>query len=314
MKCGKASGPTGVTSEMLKALGDIGIAHLTELVNCIFLSESVPADWRNSILVPIFKQKGDPMECGNYRAIKLMEHTMKLYERILDARLRKVISIDEMQFGFMPGKSTIDPIFILRQRQEKVLEGNRQTYAAFIDLEKAYDRVPREVLYWCLRERGVTEKMVRVVKSLYENCETMVRGPAFNTEAFPIEVGLHQVSALSQFLFAVMMDTISANTRQGLPEELLFADDLALIAETEEGLQEAIVNWQRDLEGKGLKVNTGKTEVMEWSKHRDKDMNIKDIAGRNIGQVSEFKYLGSTMEETGGCSLEIRSRIAKGCM
>ena len=115
MKCGKDSGPTGVTSEMLKALGDIGIAHLTELVNCIFLSESIPADWRNSILVPIFKQKGDPMECGNYRAIKLMEHTMKLCERILDARLRKVISIDEMQFGFMPGKSTIDLIFILRQ-------------------------------------------------------------------------------------------------------------------------------------------------------------------------------------------------------
>jgi len=58
------------------------------------------------------------------------------------------VHIHSNQFGFMPGRGTIDPIFILRQVQEKILEGNRTRYWTFVDLEKAFDRVPREALYW----------------------------------------------------------------------------------------------------------------------------------------------------------------------
>ena len=59
--------------------------------------------------------------------------------------------IDDMQFGFMPGRGTTDAIFILRQLQEKFLEKKLQLYFAFIDLEKAFDRVPREVIWWAMR-------------------------------------------------------------------------------------------------------------------------------------------------------------------
>jgi len=79
----------------------------------------IPDDWRSSILLPVFKRKGDPIECGSYKAIKLLEHAMKVIERVFERRIRQKVKIDAMQFGFMPGKRTTDAIFTVRQMQQK---------------------------------------------------------------------------------------------------------------------------------------------------------------------------------------------------
>ena len=76
-------------------------------------------DWKSSIFLLVFKWKGDPMECGSYRAIKLLEHAMKVIERVFEGRIREKVKIDAMQFGFRPGKGTTDGIFTVRQMQEK---------------------------------------------------------------------------------------------------------------------------------------------------------------------------------------------------
>ena len=162
---------------------------------------------------------------------------MKVYERIIDSRIREQVAVDEIQFGFMPGKGTADATFILRQTQEKALEGNRELFIAFVDLEKAYDRVPREVIYWCLRKGGVSEKLVRVIKGLYQDSRTTVQCGAGSTGSFPVNVGLHQGSVLSPFLFALVVDTVSESAKRPLPNDLLHADYLAIVAESEEELQ-----------------------------------------------------------------------------
>ena len=82
-------------------------------------------------MIPIYKRKGDILECGNHRGMKLLEPGMKMYERILGRRLREVIKIDERQCGFMPGKEITDAIFVLRQRK-KILEGNQELLTAGI--------------------------------------------------------------------------------------------------------------------------------------------------------------------------------------
>ena len=113
MKGGKAMGPDGIPIEVWKCLGDIAIVWLTKLFNHIFRSNKMSDEWR-STLVPIFKNKGDIQSCTNYRGIKLMSHTMKLWERVIEHRLRGMTHITMNQFGFMPGRSTMEAIFLIR--------------------------------------------------------------------------------------------------------------------------------------------------------------------------------------------------------
>ena len=136
MKNGKAVGPDNISSEAWKMLGQCGITYLTSKLNEIMEREKIPDEWRSSILIPVFKNKGDTLQCNNYRGIKLICHAMKLYERVLERRIRDCVSISDEQFGFMPGRSTTDAIFILRQLQEKFREGQKTLHCAFIDLEK----------------------------------------------------------------------------------------------------------------------------------------------------------------------------------
>ncbi|KAK3545134.1 hypothetical protein QTP70_001419 [Hemibagrus guttatus] len=211
MKSGKAVGPDDIPVEVWKCLGEAAVEFLASLFNRVLESEKMPEEWRRSVLVPIFKNKGDVQSCSNYRGIKLMSYTMKVWERVVEARLRKVVEICEQQYGFMPRKSTTDAIFALRILRERYRDGQRELHCVFVDLEKAYDRVPREELWYCMRKSGVAEKYV------FRLCRTVMRCAVSQTEEFKVEVGLHQGSALSPFLFAIVMDQLSEEVRQESP-------------------------------------------------------------------------------------------------
>jgi hypothetical protein len=135
-------------------------------------------------------------------------------------------------------------------------------FYAFVDLEKAFDRVPREVVRWALRKTGVEEWLVCAVMTMYDEARTVVRTTEGNSDSFPVNVGVHQGSVLSPLLFVLVMQAITSETKQGLPWELLYADDLVLMADNEADLKERIIIWKSALEAKGLKMNVGKTKVM----------------------------------------------------
>ena len=97
----------------------------------------MPEEWRDSVLIPIFKNKGDVQSCSNYRGIKLIGHTMKLWERIIERRLRRDLTFSNQQYGFMPGKRPTDALFALRVLMEKYREGQKELHCVFVDLEKA---------------------------------------------------------------------------------------------------------------------------------------------------------------------------------
>ena len=152
MKKGKAVGPDELPVDVWKCMGKMGIKFLTRLFNRLLVSERMPEEWRRSVLIPIYKNKGDAQCCGNYRGIKLMSHTMKIWERIIEARLRDRVEIIKQQYEFMPEKGTTNAMFALRMLMEKYREGQRELYCVFMDLEKAYNRVPREKLQCCMRK------------------------------------------------------------------------------------------------------------------------------------------------------------------
>ncbi|KAI5724883.1 hypothetical protein M8J77_008337 [Diaphorina citri] len=140
MNNGKAVGADQIPAEVWKCLGEEGIDLLWGLVKKVMEQERIPNEWRRSVMIPIYKGKGDVQECGNYRGIKLMSHTMKIWERIVETRLREEASTSEEQFGFMLGRGTTDGVFAIRKVMEKCREMQRDVHAVFIDLEKAYER------------------------------------------------------------------------------------------------------------------------------------------------------------------------------
>ena len=159
---------------MLTASGDTGARLVADLANDMVRNGVIPSDWEDSFIINIYKGKGDALERGNYRGLKLLDHVMKGIERVIEKIIRERISIDDMQFDFMPGRGTTDAIFIFRQLQEKHLAKNKNLYVAFVDLEKASDSVSRKVIWWAMRKLGIEEWIVQFVQAMYNNTRSRV--------------------------------------------------------------------------------------------------------------------------------------------
>ncbi|KAK3543189.1 hypothetical protein QTP70_012289 [Hemibagrus guttatus] len=188
--------------------------------------------------------------------------------------------------------------------------GMVREHCVFVDLEKAYDRVPREELWYCMRKSGVAEKYVRVVQDMYERSRTVVRCAVGQTEEFSVEVGLHQGSALSPFLFAMVMDQLSEEVRQESPWTMMFADDIVICSESREQVEENLERWRFALERRGMKVSRSKTEYM-CVNEREGSGTVR-LQGEEVKKVQEFKYLGSTVQSNGECGKEVKKRVQAG--
>ena len=140
MKNGKVVGPDDIPVEVWKSLGEIALEFLTTPYNRTMESEKMPEEWRDSILIPIVKNKGDVQSCSNYRGIKLSNHTMKLWERVVERRLRSELTFSEQQYGFMPGESTTDALSALRVLMEKYREGQKELHCVLWTWRKGAKR------------------------------------------------------------------------------------------------------------------------------------------------------------------------------
>ncbi|KAK3541037.1 hypothetical protein QTP86_012356 [Hemibagrus guttatus] len=197
----------------------------------------------------------------------------------------------------------------MRILMEKYRDGQRELHTLFVDSEKASDRVPREELWYCMRKSGVAEKYVRVVQDMYERRRTVVRCAVGQTEEFKVQVGLHQGSALSPFLFAIVMDQLSEEVRQEFPQTMMFADDIVICNESREQVEENLERWRFALERRGMKVSRSKTEYM-CVNEREGSETVR-LQGEEVKKVQEFKYLGSTVQSNGECGKEVISRLIK---
>ena len=91
----------------------------------------------------------------------------------------------------MPGKETTDAMFFLRMLMEKYRKGQRELDCVLVYLEKAYDRVPKEELWYCIRKSGIAERYVPLVQDMSKGSKTVVRCAVGSTESFKVKVGLH---------------------------------------------------------------------------------------------------------------------------
>ena len=126
----------------------------------------VPVDWVIACMVPLCKGKGDMYECSDFRGISLLIVVGKVHGRVLINRIRDKTEnvIAEVQGGFRRGRGCTDQIFIVRQISEKYLGKGKDVYFAFLDLEKAYDRVDRDAMWNVLRVYGIGGRLLRGVR------------------------------------------------------------------------------------------------------------------------------------------------------
>ena len=262
LKNKKAPGPTGLSADIIKAAGQTAVRTLLNIFHKIWDTEELPEDFSKSLTIPIYKGKGDPLACSSYRGIRLLEHSMKMLEKILESRLRKIVVISEVQYGFMQSRSTVDPIFILRQMQEKYMEKKKPLHHLFVDLEKAFDRVPRETIVWALRRQMIPEKLIRLVMLTYTASRTTIRSKLGDSGEIDITVGVHQGSVLSPLLFITIMEEATKDIRDGTPMELLYADDLVLTATNADQLTCKFQRWHESFLKSGMVVNANKTKYL----------------------------------------------------
>ena len=314
MKNGKAPGEDEIPVEIYKALGDMGIEWLTRVFNAAWNQGITPIDWGKAIVCPIHK-KGEKCMCENYRGISLLSHASKIYERILEKRLRQTVEtvLGEWHHGFRPGRGTTDLTFTLKMILEKSWEWNQKKCIAFIDLEKAFDRVPREKLWNALKhqEYNIGPKLYNAVKSVYNTCKSRVKCRDMDSDWFDVNSGVRQGGVLSPLLFIIFMDRCMKEicTNEEAETTLAYADDVAIITNNSPDLQDALNRWHEGLERHGMKLNKTKTEVMCVNRIKE-ECNIY-IGGQKLKQVENFTYLGVNINEENLQQIEISNRITK---
>ena len=170
---------------------------------------------------------------------------------------------------------------------EKQIEGQKAMHCAFIDLEKAYNRVPREELWECLWLAETSECYIKIIKDMYDRATTTMRIAAGLTEEFKIGVGLHQGSALSPFLFAIIIDRLTEDIRKDVPWDMLFADDIVLSRQNHRELEEDLEIWRNALGRRGLKVSRSKTKYFRVGGVDDGE-ELK-LQGEKVKRAKNFK-------------------------
>jgi hypothetical protein len=176
---------------LIKARGETLRSEIHRLIRCIWNKDELPQQWKESIIVPIYK-KGDKTYCNKYRGINLLSNAYKILSNILLAMLTSYVTevIGDHQCGFRRNRSTTDQIFYIREILEKKWEYNGTVHQLFIDFKKAYDSVKREVFYNVLFDFGIPKKLVRLIKMCLNETCSKVRVVKLLFDKFPIQNGL----------------------------------------------------------------------------------------------------------------------------
>lgn len=327
LKNGKASGFLGYPAEFLKYAQKLPKANgvpsphilsrlIQDLLNAIFYQGRIPVHHNTSTIAPTLKDsKGDILDTGNYRPLAVPEPLMKLYATLIDKRV--VQHLDEHGFrceaqtSFRKGLSTLHSLFTLQHFIDRATL-TEPLYVCKLDLSKAYDRVPRELLWEALRRVGIQGECLQAIKALYEDARLTVGVGATYGEYHTPQAGITQGSPLSPTIWSIIADGliryihakcphIGSRTRDGLRVSILmFADDIKLLATTHEDLQTLLDVVKEWCDLMNMVVNELKTHVLIFPEHGRPTLVQFHYDGKPLDIVPSTKYLGILFSSKNG--------------
>ena len=310
----KSSGHDLISNEMISSLVEVQPELLIQLFNRIFKTNAKIKQWSLSVITPIFKS-GSKMEPNNYRGISLLSCLGKLFCAILNHRLlqyaldKKILKSE--QLGFLQGNRTSDAHIILNTLiQSYCHKEGKKIFACFVDFRKAFDTVPRDILFSKLLGHGVTGKFFNILKTFYTNDTCCVKAGNKITTTFPTNQGVKQGCILSPLLFNIFLSDIVSyfNKEECTPlqfrngnaiSSLIWADDIVLLSESEKGLQNMLQNLSNYVEENRMKINSTKTKCLIFNKTGRFLRRSFRVGNEIIYTTNTYKYLGFIMTPSG---------------
>ena len=304
-----------ITCRLLSILQETHMHILVQLFNHIFTQGNFPKEWSSALLVPIHK-KGNIAELSNYRGIALLPALSKLFCNILNARVSKWASdtnkLSKGQLGFIKGNRTSDAHIIINNLISKYChKEGKNMYSCFIDLEKAFDRIPRDILLLKMERMGLTGRFLNIINSMYSNDFVHIKVGDNMTKRIEVNQGVRQGCVLSPILLNLFMADLEnhiAVNKDCFPVSidnkekvncLLWADDIVLLSETKSGLQTQIDLLLGYCQSNLLTVNTKKTVCVCFNKGGRLIQNLFIYNNSILEDKKSIKYLGFIISANG---------------
>ena len=269
-------------------------------------------EWCKAMITPIFK-KGSKENPSNYRGISLLSCIGKLFMTLLNNRLMNFVEkegiLSKNQMGFIPGNRTSDAHIILHNLiQKHCHKNNSKIYSCFIDFSKAFNTIPRNHLLQKLLNYNIKGNFFNTIRNIYANDMACVKVENKLTEQFKINQGVRQGCVLSPTLFNIYMSDLTThlNAAQGKLRIgtddiscLIWADDIVLLSESEEGLKEMLKIMEKFCNENKLIINTDKTKCMIFNKTGRLVRKQFTLNNLQLEVVRSYKYLGFLITPSG---------------
>jgi len=317
LKNGRSPGSDGITAELLKYSVQTTAQLLVRLFTSVWRTGRVPAEWRDGIIVSIYKGKGARAECGSHRPITLLSVPGKVFAHVLLARLEPLLAESRrpQQSGFTSGRSTADAILALRLLSDLHREFSQPLYVAYVDLKSAFDSVDREALWKAVRGIGAPTILLNLIQDLYSQTNSMVRLGKHLSPSFQTRSGVRQGCVLAPALFCRAMDWIMdrAMSNCGVTisgdhiSDADYADDIAAIEGGLADITRTLENIEAASSELGLHISWSKTKVQNIGAGQPAADLV--INGQTVEGVQSFVYLGSSISSADGSRSEQLRRI-----
>jgi hypothetical protein len=321
LKSGKASGCDAISNDIIKASADEVVDILVDIFDRLRELEHYPIQWATGLLMPLHKA-GDLNEPNNYRGITINSCLSKLFTLLLNERLTEFCEVNKIieynQAGFRKGFRTSDQVFTLKTLVDQSFANGKKLYTCFVDFKKAYDMVWRDGLYFKLLHNRISPKFIRLIRDMYSRLQACIRLPNGISTPFPSLIGLKQGCNLSPILFNIFINDLINDLNKEETDApkldqmnikcLLYADDLVIVSESQEGLQKSMDILEAFTQKWHLQVNISKTKCLTFLRGRrptiPPSIHLGDTPVQNC---ASYCYLGTVFSESGSLNLAAKT-------